>query len=84
LLEAKAFTLKQMLMSSSKCLEAFAYKIASKSICYLLLKLLIEKTFLGASPDGLVELDSIIEIKCPFAARNTDIKTAIEKKRLNI
>jgi hypothetical protein len=38
----------------------------------------IEKTFLGASPDGLVDLDSIVEIKCPFAARNTDIKTAIE------
>jgi hypothetical protein len=35
---------------------------------------------LGASPDGLVDLDSIVEIKCPFAARNTDIKTAIEKK----
>jgi hypothetical protein len=28
----------------------------------------------------LVDLDSIVEIKCPFAARNTDIKTAIEKK----
>jgi hypothetical protein len=39
-----------------------------------------EKKFLGASPDGLVDLDSIVEIKCPFAARNTDIKTAIEKK----
>jgi hypothetical protein len=38
----------------------------------------IEKTFLGASPDGLVYLDAIVEIKCPFAARNTDIKTAIE------
>jgi hypothetical protein len=38
----------------------------------------IEKTFLGASPDGLVDLDSIVEIKCPFAARNTDIKTAID------
>jgi hypothetical protein len=36
---------------------------------------------LGASPDGLVDLDSIVEIKCPFAARNTDIKTAIEKKK---
>jgi hypothetical protein len=35
---------------------------------------------LGASPDGLVDLDSIVEIKCPFAARNIDIKTAIEKK----
>jgi hypothetical protein len=40
----------------------------------------IEKTFLGALPDGLVDLDSIVEIKCPFAARNTDNKTAIEKK----
>jgi hypothetical protein len=39
-----------------------------------------EKKFLGASPDGSVDLDSIVEIKCPFAARNTDIKTAIEKK----
>jgi ribose 5-phosphate isomerase len=44
----------------------------------------IEKTFLGASPDGLVDLDSIVEIKCPFAARNTDIKTAIEFFFLNI
>jgi hypothetical protein len=35
---------------------------------------------LGALPDGLVDLDSIVEIKCPFAARNTDIQTAIEKK----
>jgi hypothetical protein len=40
----------------------------------------IQKTFLGASPDELVDLDSIVEIKCPFAARNTVIKTAIEKK----
>jgi hypothetical protein len=39
---------------------------------------------LGASPDGLIDLDSIVEIKCPFAARNTDIKTAIEKKYLEI
>jgi hypothetical protein len=36
---------------------------------------------LGASPDGLVDLDSIVEIKCPFAARNIHIKTAIEKKK---
>jgi hypothetical protein len=34
----------------------------------------------GGITDGLVDLDSIVEIKCPFAARNTDIKTAIEKK----
>jgi hypothetical protein len=37
---------------------------------------------LEASPDGLVDLDSIVEIKCPFAARNIDIKTAIEKKKI--
>jgi hypothetical protein len=43
----------------------------------------IPKTFLGAPPEGLVDLDSIVEIECPFAARNTVIKTAIEKK-LNI
>jgi hypothetical protein len=36
----------------------------------------------GALPQ--VDLDSIVAIKCPFAARNTNIKTAIEKKRLNI
>jgi hypothetical protein len=28
----------------------------------------------------MVDLDSIVEIKCPFAARNIDIKTAIKKK----
>jgi hypothetical protein len=36
---------------------------------------------LGASTDGLIDFDSIVEIKCSFAARNTDIKTAIEKKK---
>jgi hypothetical protein len=34
----------------------------------------------GASPQ--VDLDSIVAIKCPFAARNTNIKTAIEKKKI--
>ncbi|KYN14507.1 hypothetical protein ALC57_13287, partial [Trachymyrmex cornetzi] len=28
-----------------------------------------EIPFLGASPDGLIEEDGIVEIKCPFAAR---------------
>jgi hypothetical protein len=40
----------------------------------------LRKKNLGVSPDGLVDLDSIVEIKCLFAARNTDIKTAIKKK----
>jgi hypothetical protein len=40
----------------------------------------LRKKNLGVSPDGLVDLDSIVEIKCSFAARNADIKTAIKKK----
>jgi hypothetical protein len=40
----------------------------------------LRKKILGVSPDGMVDLDSIVEIKCSFAARNTDIKTAIKKK----
>jgi hypothetical protein len=39
-----------------------------------------EKTFLGASPDGLVDLDSIVEIKSPFVPRNTDIKWLVAKR----
>ncbi|EFA13516.1 hypothetical protein TcasGA2_TC010488 [Tribolium castaneum] len=38
-----------------------------------------EKKFLGATPDGLVGSNAIVEIKCPFSARNTNIKTAIEQ-----
>ena len=32
-----------------------------------------EKTFLGASPDGLIDDDAIIEVKCPYAGRNEKI-----------
>ncbi|EFA05817.1 hypothetical protein TcasGA2_TC008599 [Tribolium castaneum] len=39
-----------------------------------------EKKFLGATPDGLVGSNGIVEIKCPFSARNINIKTAIEQK----
>ena len=29
-----------------------------------------EKTFLGASPDGLIDDDAIIEVKCPYGGRH--------------
>ena len=30
--------------------------------------------FLGASPDAVVSHDCLVEIKCPFAGRNEEIK----------
>jgi len=33
---------------------------------------------IGASPDGLVGLDSIIEVKCPYKYRNELIKTGLQ------
>lgn len=36
--------------------------------------------FLAASPDGLVGDDAILEIKCPYAARNMQVAEAVEKK----
>lgn len=35
---------------------------------------------LGASPDGLVGEDAIVEVKCPFTQRNATIAEAVEKK----
>ena len=29
--------------------------------------------YLGASPDGLISEDTILEVKCPFAGRNNKI-----------
>ncbi|XP_071579401.1 uncharacterized protein [Temnothorax nylanderi] len=40
--------------------------------------------FLGASPDGLIEDDGIVEIKCPFAARFLTPEDAIESKVSNL
>lgn len=40
-----------------------------------------ELPFLAASPDGLIEKDSIIEIKCPFSIRESTPENAfIENK----
>lgn len=35
--------------------------------------------FLGASPDGLIEDDGIVEIKCPFRAKGIPIITALQQ-----
>lgn len=40
-----------------------------------------EHYFLGASPDGL-HGDRIIEIKCPYSARNMTAEEAIAKKKI--
>jgi hypothetical protein len=39
-----------------------------------------EYSFLGASPDGLIDEDSIIEIKCPFSARDLTVEEAVKSK----
>jgi hypothetical protein len=36
--------------------------------------------FLAASPDGLIDQDAILEIKCPYAARNMEVEDAVKKK----
>ncbi|CAG9765886.1 unnamed protein product [Ceutorhynchus assimilis] len=38
--------------------------------------------FLAASPDGLLENDGLVEIKCPFVARNSTPEQAIESKTI--
>lgn len=38
--------------------------------------------YLGASPDGLVGDDSVVEIKCPYAARNMTPAEAVAKKKV--
>nr|XP_034306619.1 uncharacterized protein LOC105318360 isoform X2 [Crassostrea gigas] len=34
----------------------------------------VKYPFLGATPDGLVENDAIVEVKCPYGGRDVDIK----------
>ena len=36
--------------------------------------------FLGASPDGLVGADKIIEVKCPFSLRNKTFEEALNSR----
>ena len=35
---------------------------------------------LGASPDGLVGKNEIVEVKCPYTYRNTTVEKAAESK----
>ena len=37
-----------------------------------------EIPYLGASPDGLIDNDGIVEIKCPFSAKDVSVDYAIE------
>lgn len=39
--------------------------------------------FLGATPDGIVGEDTIIEIKCPITAFKTSLDESIDKKKVN-
>lgn len=41
-----------------------------------------EYLFMGASPDGIVEDGALLEIKCPFSARDDKIVDAIKSKRI--
>lgn len=38
--------------------------------------------FLGASPDGIIESDTICEIKCPISAFKTGLEKAIAEKKV--
>ncbi|KAH9637625.1 hypothetical protein HF086_007339 [Spodoptera exigua] len=39
--------------------------------------------FLGATPDGVIGEDTIVEIKCPITAFKTSIEDAINKRKIN-
>ena len=40
-----------------------------------------ESGFFGASPDGLIGEDSVLEIKCPYQMRNGNIKKFVTEKK---
>jgi len=40
--------------------------------------------FLGATPDGLIGADTLVEIKCPYSAENIDPDEAIIQKKITI
>lgn len=39
--------------------------------------------FLGATPDGIISDDTIVEVKCPISAYKLGLDEAIEKKKIN-
>lgn len=42
-----------------------------------------KRPYLGASPDGLIDDDAIVEIKCPSSASNFSPTEAIDKKKID-
>ncbi|XP_045454869.1 uncharacterized protein LOC123664369 [Melitaea cinxia] len=40
--------------------------------------------FIGATPDGLIGHDTIVEVKCPIAAYKKGLSTAIEENKIQI
>jgi len=44
----------------------------------------INRLFLAASPDGLIELDALVEIKCPASAKNFTPEVTIKNKKLKV
>lgn len=43
-----------------------------------------EYPFIGASPDGLIDQDSIVEIKCPIVAFKNGLEESIKKNKIQI
>ena len=43
-----------------------------------------EFKFLGGSPDGLINKDGIIEVKCPYSERDTTPTTAMKLSYLDM
>lgn len=64
-----------------KAIEAFASMINKKiESCGLFINPVYP--YLAASPDGLIGSNYIVEIKCPFVARNMEPETAIREKKI--
>lgn len=89
-----ASTVKLMLYSNFDC-EAMAYgrrneDIARQQVSAALGKCIEpcglfideEHCFLGASPDGLIEEDGIVENKCPASAKEMTPDEAILKRKV--
>lgn len=43
-----------------------------------------ENPFLGATPDGLIGNDTLVEVKCPFSASKIGLRKAIEENKIQI
>lgn len=65
-------------MSHGKLYEAKALKSFEQKYNFKVKRagffICISKPFLGASPDGLIDLDSVVEVKCPYNGRQECIE----------